>query len=195
MIFSLAGIDVVVSLVVGESQLALIDAAVHTGVERFIPAEFDGPLARRSANDPLDQGQQVALSHLQQHESRGMAYTVFTCGILYERFGPGGMRSANLGHNLGANGEGDYLVNIRSMRSRIPHDPSGIPATISMTAAEDVGRFVAAALNLPQLPTELHMRGDRMNVSELVRVAEIFRGKTIISSFQSSTYEFYRSHL
>ncbi|MCJ1419963.1 hypothetical protein MMC32_006319 [Xylographa parallela] len=176
LIFNLAGIDVVVSTVLGSVQLSLIDAALDAGVERFIPADYGGSLSRRMPVDPLDRGQSAAISRLQQYESRGMAHTVFACGILYERFYPGGMRSANIGQNSGASEEGDYLANIRSMRSQIPYDASGRPAMISMTAAQDVGHFIVAALDLPQRPREFRMRGDRMNASDLVRVAEVIRG-------------------
>lgn len=165
-------------MITGPAQLSLIDAALHAGVERFIPAEFDGSLSRRLSNDPLDRGQGAAISRLRQYESQGMAHTIFACGILYERFSPGGMRAADIGQSTGANGEGDYLANIRSMRSRLPYDTSGPsrrPAIISMTAVDDVARFVVAALDLPRLPAELRMRGDRINVSALVSVAEGLR--------------------
>ena len=158
------------------AQLSLIDAALNAGVERFIPAEYGGSLSRRVPGDPLDRGQEAALSRLQQYGSQGMTHTIFACGILYERFFPGGIKSSNIGQNSGASGEGDYLANIRSMRSQIPHDASGHPATISMTAAQDVGRFIVAALDLPQKPQEFRMRGDRMNVSDLVQIAEVMRG-------------------
>ncbi|MCJ1402279.1 hypothetical protein MMC11_005499 [Xylographa trunciseda] len=176
LIFNLAGIDVVVSTVSGGAQLSLIDAALNAGVERFIPADYGGSLSRRLPVDPLDRGQAAAINRLQQYEPQGMAYTVFACGILYERFFPGGTRSTNIGQSSGASGEGDYLVNIRSMRSQIPHDASGRPAMISMTAVQDVGHFIVAALDLPQRPREFRMRGDRMNASDLVRVAEVMRG-------------------
>ncbi|MCJ1295050.1 hypothetical protein MMC34_006611 [Xylographa carneopallida] len=176
LIFNLAGIDVVVSTVCGDAQMFLIDAALNAGVERFIPADYGGSLSRRMPGDPLDRGQSAAINRLQQCESRGMAYTVFACGILYERFCPGGMKSANIGQSSGASEEGDYLVNIRSMRSQIPYDASGRPAMISVTAAQDVGHFIVAALDLPQRPREFRIRGDRMNASDLVRVAEMMRG-------------------
>ena len=167
----------VVSVVSGDAQLSLIDAALHAGVERFIPAEFGGSPTRRLPNDPLDQKQNAALDRLRHYATLGMTHTVFVCGILYEHFGPDGMRGANIGESCGANGEGDYLVDIRSMRSQIPHDALGSPSLICMTAAEDVGRFVVAALNLPQLPTELRMCGEMLNVSDVVRVAELMRSK------------------
>ena len=165
----------VISVVSGDAQLSLIDAALHAGVERFVPAEFGGSPTRRLPDDPLGQNQIAALNRLRHYATLGMAHTVFVCGILYEHFGPDGMRGANIGDSCGANGEGHYLVDIRSMRSQIPHDASGSPGIICMTAAEDVGRFVVAALNLPQLPEELRMCGDRLNVSDVVQVAELMR--------------------
>ena len=170
----------------GDPQLSLIDAALNAGVERFVPADYGGSLSRRMPVDPLDRGQAAAISRLLQYESRGMAHTVFACGILYERFYPGGMRSANIGQRSGANGEGDYLANIRSMRSQIPYDASGRPAMISMTAAQDVGHFIVAALDLPQRPREFRMRGDRMNASDLIQVAEAMRGAPHFPSLKTS---------
>ncbi|MCJ1394878.1 hypothetical protein MMC18_007758 [Xylographa bjoerkii] len=184
LIFNLAGIDVVVSTVSGNAQLSLIDAALNSGVERFIPAEYGGSLSRRMPSDPLDRGQAAAISRLRQYEPQGMAHTIFACGILYERFFPGGIGSVNIGQNSGASEEGDYLANIRTMRSQIPYDASGRPAMISITAVQDVGHFIVAALDLPERPREFRMRGDRMNASDLVRVAEAMRG----SSFERAQH-------
>jgi len=80
-----------------------------------------------------------------------------------------------IGGSCGASGEGDYLLNVRSMRSQIPHDASGYPAMLCMTAAQDVARFLVTALDLPDLPTELRMCGSRMSVSDVVQVAEVMR--------------------
>ena len=64
----------------------------------------------------------------------------------YERFGPGGLKAENVGNVLGGNEEGDYLMNVGSMRAHIPHDPSGRPAMICMTSLRDVARFIVATL-------------------------------------------------
>lgn len=105
-----------------------------------------------------------------------MSFTLISCGILYERFAPGGLADFNTGNVSGANGEGDYLMNVRTMRAQIPHDSSQRPAMICMTAMDDVAKFIVAALDLPQWPTELRVCGQRMNVSDVVRVAERLRG-------------------
>ncbi|MCJ1343491.1 hypothetical protein MMC31_001685 [Peltigera leucophlebia] len=177
LVFNLAGVNVVISTISGASQLSLIDAAFKVGVTRFAPAEFEGLPSLRPVPDALDRGRSLALERLRQYQPRGMQYCVFVCGIFYERFAPGGMIASNIGRGSGISGEGDYIMNTRQMRARVPYEANGQPATICATSVQDVGRFVAAAIGMLQWPVELRMCGERMNVSDLVRVAEIFRGR------------------
>lgn len=180
LIFNLAGIDTVISTVSGNPQLALIDAAAQARVRRFAPSEFEGLPLLRPVQDPLDRGKRAALQRLQQqHQAHGMQYCVFTCGILYERFAPGGMIASNIGRGSGVSGEGDYVINIRQMKALIPHRADNQPAVVCLTSARDVGRFVAAAIGLPQWPAELRMFGERMDLSNLVRIVEIMRGQSV----------------
>lgn len=176
--FNLAGVDVVISTISGASQLALIDAAFRVGVRRFAPAEFEGRPSLRPVQDPLDRGRRGALERLQQYQARGMQYCVFMCGIFYERFAPGGLIASNIGRGSGISGEGDYVLNTRQMKAHIPHGADGRAAMVCITSAQDVGRFVAAAVGLQQWPCELRMSGERINLSDLVRVAELMRGKS-----------------
>ena len=172
--YNLAGADLVISMVTGNDQLLMIDAALSAGVERFVPAEFAGISEKRP--QALDRGQRLARNRLRSHVEEGMSYTLISCGIFYERFSPNGLASVNMGNVLGANGEGDYLMNIRSMRAQIPHDSSQRPAMICMTSIEDTARFIVAALDVPKWPNELRVCGQRLNVSDVVRVAETLRG-------------------
>lgn len=174
--FNLAGVNVVISTISGASQLALIDAAFRAGVHRFAPAEFEGRPSLRPVQDALDRGRRGALERLHQYQPRGMQYCVFVCGIFYERFAPGGMIASNIGRGSGISGEGDYVLNTRHMKAHIPHEPDGPAATVCITSAQDVGRFVAASVGMPHWPSELRMCGERMNFSDLVRVAEVIRG-------------------
>ena len=170
--FHMAGVDLVISMISGPAQLALIDAACNANVRRFAPAEFSGSLRYRPVIDPLDHGKSETLLRLQQYVSYGMSYTVLSCGLLYEHFGPGGLAASNIGHASGLNGEGDLLMNVRGWRAQIPVAASGQPATVCMTSAQDVGRLVVAALEMPEWPSELRMCGDRMNTHQVVTVAE-----------------------
>lgn len=179
LVYHLGGVDLVISMVSGYDQLLFIDAALQAGVRRFAPAEFSGlPNKRPPA---LDQKHNMALSRLRGHVEEGMAFTTISCGLLYERFGPGGLQGVNMGSVAGNNAEGDFLMNVRTMRAQVPYDASGAPAKVCMTSMQDVAQFIVAALDLPYWPSGLRMRGERMNVSDLVKVAERFRGMCLPS--------------
>lgn len=176
--FRLAGVDTVISTIKGDAQLKLINAAVEVHVRRFVPSEFEGSPSARPANDILDDGRAAARNRLLQCESLGMRFTVFTCGIFYERFAPNGMAASQIGLRSGIGGEGEYVMDIRRAKAQIPYfNTAGQPVYVCMTSARDVARFVVAALDLPSWPRELRMRGDRMSVTELVTIGEQLRGQ------------------
>lgn len=178
LLYKLAGVDVVISTISGEAQLALIDAAAGARVRRFVPAEFEGSLASRPDHDFLDRGSRDALVRLAQLQSCGMKLTVFTCGIFYERFRPGGMHAAGIGRQSAIAQEGGYVMDFRHGKAMIPYsDFRGEPVYVCMTSAADVANFVVAALDLPHWPQELRMCGARMTVSELVSVGETLKGE------------------
>lgn len=183
--FKLAGVDTVISTISGNAQIALIDAAAGAHVRRFVPSEFCGPPSLRPPNDFLDHGRRAAILRLHQLESSGMRFTVFSCGIFYERFAPGGMASSQIGLQSAVGQEGDYLLDFRSCRAQMPYQSTSTqPASICMTSARDVARFIVEALDLPSWPREFRLRGERMNVREIIAIAEQVRGKLI--SFLSS---------
>lgn len=175
--FKLAGVDTVISTISGNPQLSLIDAAAAAHVRRFVPSEFGGPPSLRPQNDLLDQGRRAAILRLHQHEASGMRFTIFTCGVLYERFGPGGMAASQIGLHSHIAREGEYLMDFRRRRAQIPYSGnSGQPAMVCLTSAHDVARFIVAALDLPSWPREFRLRGERMSVRDIVAVAEAVQG-------------------
>ncbi|EXJ83208.1 hypothetical protein A1O1_06827 [Capronia coronata CBS 617.96] len=176
--FKLAGVDTVISTISGNAQLALVDAAAAAHVRRFVPSEFAGPPSLRPHNDILDDGRRAAILRLHQLEGSGMQFTIFTCGVLYERFAPGGMAASQIGLRSNIGQEGDYLMDFRRRRAQIPYlSSTGQAATICMTSAQDVARFVVAALDLPSWPREFRLRGERMSVRDVVAVAEGISGR------------------
>lgn len=176
--YKLAGVDTVISTIKGDAQLALIDAAAAVHVRRFVPSEFEGSPAARPSDDLFDGGRRAALSRLLHYESSGMTFTVFTCGIFYERFGPGGMRASQIGLRSAIGGEGEYVMDFRNCKAMIPYyNASGQPVYVCMMSARDVARFVVAALDLPTWPRELRMKGERMTVSQIVSTGEALRGE------------------
>ena len=179
--FVLSGIDTVLSTVSGNSQIALIDAAASMNVRRFVPAEFEGQPSRRPAEDVLDRGKAASLERLQYHQQWGMEYCVFVCGILYERFAPGGMGAFHIGNGCGAAEEGEYIMNVRTMKAEIPHyDTAGQIVHLCITSAHDLAKYVVAALDLPMWPTEFRLQGERLSAYDIVRVAEAMRGKVVL---------------
>lgn len=180
--FNLRGIDLVISTVSGTPQMNLIDAAATSNVGRFCPAEFEGPPVRRGRNDPLDRGKAAALERLRHWATQRqciMRFTIFTCGVFYERFAPNGLYSAGIGDSTGATYQGAYLMDIGTNTAEIvERNSAGRPIYISMISLNDVGRFVAAAvdINLQTWPNELRMTGERRTVSEVLQWAEAVKG-------------------
>lgn len=72
-----------------------------------------------------------------------------------------------------------YLMDMEHNTAAIvEYHSNGEPVNISMTAVDDVGRFVAAALalDLDSWPAEFRMRGDRRTVNEIIRWGETIKG-------------------
>lgn len=175
--FALRSIDTIVSTVTGSAQMELIRAAVRARVRRFAPAEFEGLPQLRAANDPLDRGR-AAARQLLAHYSPHIQSTAFICGILYERFQPGGLAQSRIGMSSGISAEGSYMIDCRNMTAQVPaYDSNNSPtATICMTAAQDVARFVTLALDLCTWPPELRMYGQRVLVKDLVTQVQRLKG-------------------
>ncbi|CAI6332742.1 unnamed protein product [Periconia digitata] len=181
---ALMGVDTVISTVSGNAQLQLIEAAVACRVRRFAPAEFEGRPALRSQSI-LDRGRNSALARL-HHYRNLIEYTVFVCGIFYERFSVNGMVSQQIGVNTGYSNEGDYIANPRSMTALAPvYDSSQNLAYLNLTSVYDVARFVVRALNMPSWPREMSMSGDRMSVNQLIEVMQLCRGRQFYVEWQN----------
>jgi hypothetical protein len=178
--YNLQGIDLVISTVSGHAQINLIDAAANTRVRRFVPSEFEGPPSRQRPNDALDRGKSVSRERLRYWLHRtNMRSTIFCCGVFYERFAPGGLACMNIGASTGVYYQGTYLMDIeRGTAEIVEHHASGQPIYISMISVHDVGRFLAAAIELGprDWPGEFRMAGDRRTVSEILSWAETVRG-------------------
>lgn len=186
--YTLRGLDLIISTIPGDSQLNLIHAARHARVRTFVPSEFEGSLAHRpTSDDPLDRGSSAALrllsewsqqpnsnSHPNAHSPPPLRYTVFSCGVFYERFQPGGL-GATLNANIGAGSNvhvpGSFVLNVVTAEAEVvSQDARGRPVVVSMTSVYDVARFVAAAVEVgpERWPRELRMRGDQMAVMDIV---------------------------
>lgn len=168
-----------ISTVTGQNQISLIKAAVGARVRRFAPAEFEGLPRLRPTPDPLDRQRTEALRWL-QHFSQHISYTVFVCGVFYERFQPGGMGGSRIGASTGISGEGDYILDCRQMSAQAPMFNAGNQhVTLCMTSILDVARFVTKAIDLPTWPAELRMHGERLTVRNLVAMVQTLKREHI----------------
>ena len=112
-----------------------------------------------------------------QHYRGYIQSTVFVCGILYERFSANGMLSHRIGVNTGIGNEGDFIADLRNMTATAPvYDASQNLASLCLTSAYDVGRFVVRSLDMPSWPHEMSMCGERMTVNALIDVMTAVRG-------------------
>ncbi|KAI1189428.1 isoflavone reductase [Nemania serpens] len=180
--FLLQGADLVISTISGAEQLNLIDAARRVRVRTFVPSEFEGALGHRpTSNDPFDNGSSTALGQLRRWASskqHPMRFTVFSCGVFYERFAPGGLQRYNMGATCRLPNQGDYLINIGLGTAELPEtDAQGRQIHITMTSAFDVARFVAAAteLGIENWPQELRMRGARATPQRIQQICSEIR--------------------
>jgi nucleoside-diphosphate-sugar epimerase len=191
--YVLQGVDLVISTISGDEQLNLIDAARRARVRLFVPSEFEGGLTHRpSGNDPLDRGSAAALEQLRhwaQSRQYNMQWTVFSCGILYERFAPGGLANYGMGSGSGIPNQGDYLVDVGNAAADIVEfNAQGRSVHVCMTSVADVAKFVAAAIEMGpgNWPREFKMCGDRMTVRDIFAACSQVRGGSIFIAFASS---------
>lgn len=166
----------------GTIQINLIDAARHAHVRTFVPAEFEGAVAQRpTSNDPFDHGSGRVRQYLRSSSPSShhtLRYTVFSCGVFYERFAPGGLGRFNIGRSTNIWNPGDYLLNIETAQAEIvSRNAQGRPVAVSMTSVYDVARFVAAAveIGLERWPREFRMRGDHLSLEEIVHDCSMAR--------------------
>ncbi|KAI5854022.1 hypothetical protein BZA05DRAFT_444280 [Tricharina praecox] len=171
---ALKGMDTLISTVTNTSaQLALIDACLTARVRRFAPAEFEGLLECRPLACPPSRNRFDVLARLREEKHR-LDSTVFVCGLLMERFSPGGLVGSGICSPRGhLKGEGELLLDFRAARAWIPAGET----RACFVAARDLAAFVVAALEAREWPEQWRCCGERLTMEELVRIAEEVRGR------------------
>lgn len=184
--YTLKGVDLVISTINGKPQLALLNAAAAAQVRHFIPSSFSGPEQCAPQNTVKTDWQDLT-DCLRLHETQSLLrYTIFTCGVFYEQFGPGGLNALQIStfnNNHACIGEeGDLLIDFRAGRATIPVVSSGVEVAICMTSARDAARYVVAALqafeDLTNWPQEFKFCTQRFTMTELLAVCLRVRGES-----------------
>jgi hypothetical protein len=109
-----------------------------------------------------------------------MRFTVFTCGIFYERFAKGGLASLNIGSGSGIASQGDYIMNLGDGTAEtVEFTADGQPVEVCMISVWNLAQFVVAALDLgvENWPSEYRVLGDRRTISEILQWGAIVWGR------------------
>ena len=101
-----------------------------------------------------------------------MEVTFFECGLFMNYLASGTKGVGHL-HPL------KFIWDVENARVGVPGDGS---AHVVLTRAEDVGKFVAASLELETWSEVSRMVGDRKTLNEVVKEAEAVRGTFWVSA-------------
>jgi hypothetical protein len=147
----------------------MLEAAKAAGVKRFAPSDWGmGPLAKQKVDLV---GAKLEIWDLCL--GSGLECTRFFVGMFMNYLGQG--CPADRREEALAGLEDDLMldfINIEAGRTLIPVTSDGRPCRLSLCELNDVGRFVAAALNLETWEKEMGMVGSTTTVEEIVWVAE-----------------------
>lgn len=180
---ALEGVHTVISVLLCQdpSQMLsfhfnLIEAAEKAGCKRFVPSEWDGgPLCKEQVDllrNKLDIWKRCKESKLECAE--------FLPGWFMNFFGHGCPEEkreeayAGLFDNFLID-----FINLAEGKITVPVTDEGKPGRISITEIGDIGRFVAAALDLEkgQWGPEMGMMGSTVDLAEVARLAEMVTGR------------------
>lgn len=185
--YTLRGIDLVISTISQDVQINLIDAAATAQVRHFVPSTFSGPL-QVAVPDGAQSMFTNLLKQLEYHKAQNcMSYTIFTCGVFFERFGPGGLNALQISTlnspNSAIGQEGVFLVDVRSGTATIPIVNDTEELSLCLISARDTARYLVAALqaceNLAMWPIEFKFCTERLTMSQLITVCSRARGEFV----------------
>lgn len=181
----LRGVHTVISVIVvvePSEMLAhhanLLQAAVAAGCQRFAPSEWEGgPLGQQNVD--AIRGKREIWANCQQQS--GLECTRFVPGWFLNYLDQGEPPPRKRDEAL-AGLEDDFAldyINIAAGKVTVPLTAGGEPARLTFTEIGDIGRFVAAALDLEpgKWQPDMGMVGSTVSLEEIARVAETATGK------------------
>ena len=165
---ALRGVHTVLSIIgsfnpdeMRDSQLALIAAAKEAGVKRFAPSEY---AVKEYGNWDFYAGK---IPVWEATKASGMEYTQFTCGIFMNTLGTGTPKGET--EALGGLRPWTFIINMKAGTADLPGDGSN---KLTFTRTQDIGKLVAAALDLVKWEEEMGMVGSTMSYNEVVGAIE-----------------------
>lgn len=100
-------------------------------------------------------------------KASGMEYTQFTCGIFMNTLGTGTPNGET--EALGGLRPWTFVINMKAGTADLPGDGN---SKVTFTRTQDIGKFVAAALDLEKWEDEMGMVGSTMSYNEVVTAIE-----------------------
>ena len=176
---ALQGVHTVISCIwsfgpdFGISQLALLKAAKHAGVKRFVPSDW--------ATDQYDSISVYAAKATVWNAVKmsGLEYTRFINGIWMNLWGLG--TPHNEAEALSGYVGPPFLIDMKKRTALIPGDGS---QKVVFTNMRDIGKFVAASLDLQHWDPDNRIVGDEKSYAEVVDLAESITA----ASFEKTYY-------
>ncbi|CAF3709153.1 unnamed protein product [Rotaria sordida] len=170
LVFELQGVHTVIVCFIGidesamKSQLNLLDACLEAKVKRFAPSEWSG---KNEANSAIQLSRELKVPVRNKIKTSDIEFTVFMPGLFM-----------------------DYFASPQRASSSLPPDIVGIDFNkckanivgtgdepLCTTRADDVGKFVAAALDLDKWDEKMGIVGSRTTWNQLIKLGEKIRGK------------------
>lgn len=179
---ALEGCDTVISAIFSRddeagslvtNQLNLLHAANEAGVKRFSPSDFGIKLEAAEIVERQKNKQPI----IEALKRTPLEYTQFQNGILMNYFCSG---SQNQAEGLSGLSPMAFLLDVVNGKAMVPGDGK---VNFTTTDVRDVGRFVAASLDLEKWEPEFGMSGSTLTYDQLVEAAEKVTGKTIDKTY------------
>ena len=148
-------------------QITLLKAAAAAGVKRFAPSEFEaGPGAQGMVDVTAQKGDVWAAC-----EASGLECARFCNGMFMNYLALGTEREKELSQGLI---DWPIIWDVGKRRAELPIRDDGRFPRITLTEIEDIGKFVAAACELPlgRWEKTMGMVGQTIGVDEVLNILE-----------------------
>jgi uncharacterized protein YbjT (DUF2867 family) len=175
---ALEGVHTVISCIwsfgpeLGTSQLALLKAAQAAGAKRFVPSDWATDRYYAISGYGLKAPVWDAV------KASGLEYTRFINGLWLNIWGLGSPRNET--EALAGYTGPPFLIDLKARTALIPGDGS---QKVVFTNMRDIGKFVAASLDLPHWQPDSRIVGDKLSYEEVVTLAERITGHSIEKTY------------
>lgn len=180
---ALRGVHTVISVLLprdgtwASTQIELLNASIDASVSRFVPAEW-GPGPKAAERIQLLSPQLELRQALRDAKAKNanFEWAAFRVGMFMNYLGIGAKDEESA--LAGKRDDGQMMFYVKEMRVEIPETADGAVPSVSMTEITDIGRFVAAACELPEgeWQEDFSCVGDTLPVDRVAVLIEKVRG-------------------